>query len=255
MLQPAGRRALRFLGLAAWPASASWPAARFLIRQPDPGDEAGYERLLLDPEVSAWLRPEPLSPFSRAEIAEMLADDLRHWRDAGFGPWVLVDREGEDAGRPGRAAPHLGRRRAGHRARLDGPPRLAGPRPGDRGGDRGPGAGALGRARRAGGAGPAGERRLAPGRREGRDALERRRGDPRRPAAPALPDRALQRRRPPRPAGSRPGRAEAASGSVFAAKSSRADPQDHRGDARARSAGRRSELRARRRRRWRRRRG
>jgi len=67
-----------------------------LIRPPDPGDERGYELLLLDPEVSAWLRPEPLSPFSSAEIAEMLADDLRHWRDAGFGPWVLVDRDDEE---------------------------------------------------------------------------------------------------------------------------------------------------------------
>jgi RimJ/RimL family protein N-acetyltransferase len=67
-----------------------------LIRQPVPGDEPGYERLLLDPEVSAWLRPEPLSPFTSAEIAEMLADDLRHWRDAGFGPWVLLDRESEE---------------------------------------------------------------------------------------------------------------------------------------------------------------
>lgn len=67
-----------------------------LIRQPKPGDEAGYEQLLLDPEVSTWLRPEPLSPFSSAEIAEMLADDLRHWRDAGFGPWVLVEGEGEE---------------------------------------------------------------------------------------------------------------------------------------------------------------
>ncbi len=64
-----------------------------LIRQPEPGDEAGYEQVLLDPEVSSWLRPQPLSPFSSAEIAEMLADDLRHWRDAGFGPWVLVDHE------------------------------------------------------------------------------------------------------------------------------------------------------------------
>jgi RimJ/RimL family protein N-acetyltransferase len=67
----------------------------FLIRQPDHGDEDGYEELLLDPAVSAWLRPEPDSPFSRAEIAEMLADDLRHWREAGFGPWVLVDEASE----------------------------------------------------------------------------------------------------------------------------------------------------------------
>jgi RimJ/RimL family protein N-acetyltransferase len=76
-------------------------AGGFLIRQPDPGDESAYERLLLDPEVAAWLRPEPLSPFSRAEIAEMLADDLRHWREAGFGPWVLVEEGGEAVGRVG----------------------------------------------------------------------------------------------------------------------------------------------------------
>lgn len=68
----------------------------FLIRPPDPGDAAGYEALLLDPEVSAWLRPEPLPPFSRADIAAMLADDLRHWRDAGFGPWVLLEEGGEE---------------------------------------------------------------------------------------------------------------------------------------------------------------
>ncbi len=62
-----------------------------LIRPPDSGDADGYERLLLDPAVSAWLRPEPESPFTRSEIAEMLADDLRHWREAGFGPWVVVE--------------------------------------------------------------------------------------------------------------------------------------------------------------------
>jgi RimJ/RimL family protein N-acetyltransferase len=73
-----------------------------VIRQPDSGDEDSYEALLLDPEVSAWLRPEPLPPFSRADIAEMLADDLRHWREAGFGPWALVEAEGgELVGRVG----------------------------------------------------------------------------------------------------------------------------------------------------------
>ena len=65
----------------------------FLIRQPSSGDESGYEELLLDPEVTAWLRPQALPPFGRADIAEMLADDLRHWRDAGFGPWVVVEEE------------------------------------------------------------------------------------------------------------------------------------------------------------------
>jgi RimJ/RimL family protein N-acetyltransferase len=74
----------------------------FLIRQPAPGDAAGYEALLGDPTVSAWLRPEPLPPFSEAEIAEMLADDLRQWRQAGFGPWVLCEAEsGELVGRVG----------------------------------------------------------------------------------------------------------------------------------------------------------
>ncbi|HEY2717228.1 MAG TPA: GNAT family N-acetyltransferase [Solirubrobacterales bacterium] len=74
----------------------------FLIRQPESGDEAGYEALLLDPDVSAWLRPRPLAPFTKAEIAEMLADDLRHWREAGFGPWALVEGEGgELVGRVG----------------------------------------------------------------------------------------------------------------------------------------------------------
>ncbi|MBS1879537.1 MAG: GNAT family N-acetyltransferase [Actinobacteria bacterium] len=72
-----------------------------LIRQPQPGDESGYEELFTDPAVSAWLRPEPLPPFSRSDLAGMLADDLRHWRDAGFGPWVLVAAEGELVGRVG----------------------------------------------------------------------------------------------------------------------------------------------------------
>jgi ribosomal-protein-alanine N-acetyltransferase len=67
-----------------------------LIRQPDPGDEPGYRALFTDPDVSAWLRPEPEPPFTPSDLAEMLADDLRHWRDAGFGPWVLVEAEGEE---------------------------------------------------------------------------------------------------------------------------------------------------------------
>ena len=72
-----------------------------LIRRPDPGDGAGYEALFMDAAVSAWLRPEPESPFTAAALAEMLADDLRHWRDAGFGPWVLVTDEEELVGRVG----------------------------------------------------------------------------------------------------------------------------------------------------------
>lgn len=65
-----------------------------LIRRPAADDEAGYRQLFADPEVSAWLRPEPLPPFTAAELAEMLAEDLRHWREAGFGPWAVVEPEG-----------------------------------------------------------------------------------------------------------------------------------------------------------------
>jgi RimJ/RimL family protein N-acetyltransferase len=67
-----------------------------LIRQPDPGDEAGYEALLLDPSVAAWLRPDPEPAMTRSDVAEMLAEDLRHWRDAGFGPWALVAAEDDE---------------------------------------------------------------------------------------------------------------------------------------------------------------
>jgi ribosomal-protein-alanine N-acetyltransferase len=73
-----------------------------LIRRPAPGDEAGYEALLLDPAIEAWLRPAPLPAMTRSDVAEMLAEDLRHWRDAGFGPWALVGAEdGELVGRVG----------------------------------------------------------------------------------------------------------------------------------------------------------
>lgn len=73
-----------------------------LIREPEPGDVRGYEELFMDPDISAWLRPDPEPPFSPADLAEMVADDLRHWRDAGFGPWVLVAAEGgELVGRVG----------------------------------------------------------------------------------------------------------------------------------------------------------
>jgi [ribosomal protein S5]-alanine N-acetyltransferase len=64
-----------------------------LARRPEPLDQLGYQALFTDPQVSAWLRPEPEPPFSAADLAEMLAEDLRHWREAGFGPWALVEIE------------------------------------------------------------------------------------------------------------------------------------------------------------------
>jgi RimJ/RimL family protein N-acetyltransferase len=75
--------------------------ASSVLRRPEPPDEAGYKRVFLRPEVNAWLRPQPLPPISAAEAAAMLADDLRQWREHGFGPWAVVD--GEGAGYLGRA--------------------------------------------------------------------------------------------------------------------------------------------------------
>jgi RimJ/RimL family protein N-acetyltransferase len=78
-----------------------WTTASLLARPPEPGDEQGYRRLFLDPAVSEWLRPAPMSPFGEGEVAEMLDEDRRHWAGHGFGPWVLVARDGSMAGRGG----------------------------------------------------------------------------------------------------------------------------------------------------------
>ena len=47
-----------------------------LIRRPDSGDEPGYAVLLMDPEVSAWLRPEPEAPFSPGDITDGKGGEL-----------------------------------------------------------------------------------------------------------------------------------------------------------------------------------
>jgi [ribosomal protein S5]-alanine N-acetyltransferase len=49
--------------------------------------------LLLNQEVGAWLRPQPLPAFTTSQVREMLRDDIRHWQMYPFGPWVLIDRE------------------------------------------------------------------------------------------------------------------------------------------------------------------
>ncbi len=75
---------------------------RLLLRPPVPEDEGAYLTLFPRPEVEAWLRPAPLAPFTDAELRQMLEEDIRHWRDAGFGPWALIEREsGEYVGRAG----------------------------------------------------------------------------------------------------------------------------------------------------------
>jgi ribosomal-protein-alanine N-acetyltransferase len=75
---------------------------QLLLRAPKPADEEAYLSLFLRPEVEAWLRPAPLVPFAAAELTRMLAEDVEHWRDTGFGPWALIEREsGAYVGRAG----------------------------------------------------------------------------------------------------------------------------------------------------------
>jgi [ribosomal protein S5]-alanine N-acetyltransferase len=58
-------------------------------------------RLLLDPRVSATLRPRRESP-TEAEILDGVAAKVEHWERHGFGMWLLRDRQtGEMIGRGG----------------------------------------------------------------------------------------------------------------------------------------------------------
>ena len=75
---------------------------RLLCRRPFEGDAQDFRALLLDEEVAAWLRPDPLPPFRAGEPEALLTKDLAHWEAHGFGPWTLIDREsGAFAGRGG----------------------------------------------------------------------------------------------------------------------------------------------------------
>ncbi len=73
-----------------------------MLRQPEPRDLEGYARVFQRPEVNAWLRPAPFAPITAAEAAAMLEDDIRHWREHGYGPWAVVEEGGgEFLGRVG----------------------------------------------------------------------------------------------------------------------------------------------------------
>jgi RimJ/RimL family protein N-acetyltransferase len=77
---------------------------RLLARRPAPVDRAAYHAHFTHPAVESWLRPSPLPPFDVAAIDELLLGDCSHWKDHGFGPWVLeVAETGEFAGRGGLA--------------------------------------------------------------------------------------------------------------------------------------------------------
>jgi len=53
-----------------------------------------YELLFTEPQVERWLRPEPMSAFSRTDMEMMARRDQAHWRRHGYGPWVVREREG-----------------------------------------------------------------------------------------------------------------------------------------------------------------
>ncbi len=63
-----------------------------------------YEQLFTDPAVGSWIRPEPMVPFTRADMERMASRDRAHWDAHGFGPWAVREREGgEFVGRGGLA--------------------------------------------------------------------------------------------------------------------------------------------------------
>lgn len=59
-----------------------------------------YRALFLDPAVTAWLRPPPLRPMGEGDVIGLLERDIQHWRQHGWGPWV-VRADGAFAGRAG----------------------------------------------------------------------------------------------------------------------------------------------------------
>jgi RimJ/RimL family protein N-acetyltransferase len=72
---------------------------------PTAANQADYERLFLDPQVQRWLRPPPLPPIDRTEVAGMLRTDIAQWDEHGYGRWVVRDAgTGELLGRAGLSA-------------------------------------------------------------------------------------------------------------------------------------------------------
>ena len=77
-------------------------SSRLLLVRPAHEHEEGYRALLLGSEVSRWLRPSPLPPMLDPEPSLLLARDMSHWREHGFGPWAVLERRsGHFVGRGG----------------------------------------------------------------------------------------------------------------------------------------------------------
>ncbi len=62
-----------------------------------------YAGLFGDAEVAATLWPPPLGgPRTPGQASELLAADIRHWDDVGFGPWAFFETgTGQFVGRAG----------------------------------------------------------------------------------------------------------------------------------------------------------
>lgn len=77
---------------------------QLLVSPPSHSDRAAYHAHFMRPEIERWLRPSPLPPFNVNLIDGLLLGDCEHWKDHGFGPWVLREKAGgEFAGRGGLA--------------------------------------------------------------------------------------------------------------------------------------------------------
>lgn len=85
---------------AGQPRRAGDPLARVEVEPPSLRALADYRRLFLDPAVTAWLRPAPLRPMGEGDVIARLEHDIQHWRQHGWGPWVVRE-DGAFAGRAG----------------------------------------------------------------------------------------------------------------------------------------------------------
>lgn len=67
---------------------------RLLCLRPGAAAAREYEELFMDPAVQRWIRPEPLGPFTRADLERMARRDRAHWDRHGYGPWSVRERDG-----------------------------------------------------------------------------------------------------------------------------------------------------------------
>jgi RimJ/RimL family protein N-acetyltransferase len=70
------------------------PARPSKLRRERPWQEHAslYRDLFADPAVARALWPGKLGgPRSAGQASEMLTDDIRHWQEQSFGPWVFFE--------------------------------------------------------------------------------------------------------------------------------------------------------------------